>query len=369
MTNNDFNNKLFSFIEHSCSPFHAVSSMETNLIQNGFTKLHEDLRWSTEPGGRYFVLRNGALAAFTLGRKTTLSSGFRIIGAHTDSPCFQIKPNPRKKTEPYVMLGIEKYGGPILSTWLDRELSLAGRVIIDCGENNLKSILIDFKKPLVYIPNLAIHLNRDVNDGISLNVQNDLSPVFAQAIDKQIPDLYSIIRNHIVKECWIQKVCSVTAFDLFCYDLNKPSYFGLNQEFIAAPRLDNLLSCFIGLETILQTGDETNTFLICNNHEEIGSTSESGAHGSFAANTISRLFEDNQDMLINLNKSILLSLDNAHAEHPYHRDKSDPDHRVLLNKGRLLSSTLISATLLPPLRWHLFAILPLRQEFPVRISS
>ena len=336
MTNSNLNNRLFSFIKQSTSPFHAVSVIQKILSQNGFSLLDEGFKWSIEPGGRYFVIRNGAVIAFSCGRKTSLSSGFRIVGAHTDSPCFQIKPNQRKGSDPYLLLGVEKYGGPILTTWLDRELSLAGRVVISTNEGSLKTLLVDFGDPLIYIPSLAIHLNRTVNEGQNINVQNDLSPIIAQAFNDHLPNLNSILLDHIKQEYPDITTHSIIGFDLFSYDINPPSFFGYSQEFIAAPRLDNLLSCFVGLESILHAEENTNSLLICTNHEEIGSRSESGALGSFLKDIFSRLFLTDEQKLISLHNSFLLSLDNAHGSHPNYKSKSDPDHEVLLNNGPVI---------------------------------
>ena len=336
MNTKTFNEGLFSFLAKTPTPYHAVSMLENELIRNQFTKLDEGTRWKLEQGKRYFCIRNGSLIAFTVGSGTDLSQGFRIIGAHTDSPSLQLKPHTKSGCEPYVVGGVEKYGGALLSTWFDRELSLAGRVSYTTADGSNKTGLIDFNRPVLYIPSLAIHLNRSVNEGQEINPQTHLSPVLAQSIDRQIPGMEAVVLEQLVKQNPEQKPYRVNGFDLFCYDLSKPSYFGLNNEFISSPRLDNLLSCFIGLKSIVQANEGNNTILICSNHEEIGSRSNSGALGNFVLSALSRIFKSNQEKLISLHNSFLLSLDNAHASHPNYQDSTDKDHKVLLNQGPVI---------------------------------
>lgn len=333
-----FNKDFFSFLSRTPTPFHAVSILQSELSLNQFTELDEGAPWKLEQGKRYFCIRNGSIIAFTSGSDTDFSHGFRIIGAHTDSPSLQLKPHTKSGCEPYTVGGVEKYGGALLSTWFDRELSLAGRVSYTTADGSHKTGLIDFTRPVLYIPSLAIHLNRSVNEGQEINPQTHLSPVLAQAIDRQIPEMRTVVLEQLIKERPEQQPCRVNGFDLFCYDLNTPSYFGLNNEFIAAPRLDNLISCFVGLKSIIQAGEQTNTILICSNHEEIGSRSNSGALGNFVLSTLARIFKSNQEKLISLHNSFLLSLDNAHASHPNYQDSSDKDHTVLLNHGPVIKT-------------------------------
>ena len=338
MNSKTLNKDFFSFLAKTPTPFHAVSILQSELSLNQFTELDEGTPWKLEQGKRYFCIRNGSIIAFTIGSDTDFSHGFRIIGAHTDSPSLQLKPHTKSGCEPYIVGGVEKYGGALLSTWFDRELSLAGRVSYTTADGSHKTGLINFNRPILYIPSLAIHLNRSVNEGQEINPQTHLSPVLAQAIGRQIPEMRTVVLEQLIKERPEQQPCRVNGFDLFCYDLNKPSCFGLNNEFIAAPRLDNLISCFVGLKAIIQAGEQTNTLLICSNHEEIGSRSNSGALGNFVFSTLSRIFKSNQEKLISLHNSFLLSLDNAHASHPNYQDSSDKDHTVLLNHGPVIKT-------------------------------
>ena len=281
-------------------------------------------------------LETGPLVAFTLGARSRIHDGFRIVGSHSDSPALKIK--PRAKVElGYTMLGIEQYGSPVLAGWFDRELSIAGNAVVLDQDNKLETILVDFKKPLAYIPSLAIHLNRAVNDGIEINVQNHMSPILSQSTGDAAKVFDTILFESLKKTVPEKNIAAVTGFDLFCYDPGKSSYFGSDQEFISAPRLDNLLSCFTGLESIKNAGESTNTFFICANHEEIGSRSESGALGSFVSDIFERICKSSEDKSICLyNHSFLLSLDNAHAHHPHYQDKSDTSHEIRLNAGPVI---------------------------------
>jgi len=331
-----FNEDFFSFIGNSPTPYHATSMLEKELLRSQFTRLDEGTPWEIESKNRYFCSRNGSLIAFTTGNGQDLSKGFRIIGAHTDSPSLQLKPHKKSGCEPYLVGGVEKYGGALLSTWFDRELSLAGQVSFTTTAGLHKTGLIDFKRPLLYIPSLAIHLNRSANEGHELNPQTDLSPILAQSFNKQLPEIEAIVLDQIIEEYPDDQPSVVNGFDLFCYDSSKPSYFGISNEFLAVPRLDNLLSCFVGLKAITLAKKQTNSFLICSNHEEVGSRSNSGALGNFVLSVLSRIFTSDQDKLISLHNSFLLSLDNAHGSHPNYQDSSDKDHKVLLNNGPVI---------------------------------
>jgi len=336
MNPEQFNDQLFSFLKSVPTPHHAVSVLENELMRHRFLKLDEGTSWNIEQGKRYFCVRNGALIALATGSSTELLSGLRMIGAHTDSPSLQIKPNRKSGGEPYLLCGVEKYGGAILSSWFDRELSLAGRVSYTRKDGSHTSRLINFNRPILYIPSLAIHLNRSVNEGFEVNPQTHLSPILAQSTGDRLPELASLLRQQLDAQYPGEHPLEINGFDLFCYDPSNPGYFGLNSEFIAAPRLDNLLSCFVGLKAITQSNDKTSSLLICSNHEEIGSRSNSGALGNFVQSVLSRLFNSSQEQSIAMHNSFLMSLDNAHASHPNYQDSYDKDHLVLLNGGPVI---------------------------------
>jgi aspartyl aminopeptidase len=253
-----------------------------------------------------------------------------MIGAHTDSPGLQLKPNLQSNSGPYTIGGVEKYGGAILHTWFDRELSIAGRAACLLSNGESVSLLVDLLEPVAYIPSLAIHFNREVNKNLEINVQTDMSPVIGQG---NTGDLEFLLLAALRNQYPGQDVNSVHGFDLFCYDPASSNYFGLDNEFIGAPRLDNLASCVIGLESIMHASDSSNTMLIFTNHEEIGSTSNSGALGNLADIVLTRICGDTEEKGICLHNSYLMSLDNAHASHPNFSDKSDADHPIFLNGG------------------------------------
>ena len=331
-----FNKELFRFLKNSTTPFHAVSTLKRELERHHFTHLDEADQWDLEQGKKYYFYRNGSLAALSLGSESDALRGFRIIGSHTDSPSLQLKPHSKQASAPYLIAGVETYGGAILNTWFDRELSLAGRISYSTDKDVHKNSLIDFSRPVAYIPNLAIHLNRSINDGQKVNPQTHLSPILSETLNEQIPDLESSILRQLKIENPEVLPEHLNGFDLFCYDPSDPVYFGLENEFIAAPRLDNLASCFIGLKSILKMPAQTNILLLCTNHEEVGSRTNSGALGNFAESLLTRMFETDQQRLRSLHNSVLLSLDNAHATHPNYQDTSDGDHTVLLNKGPVI---------------------------------
>jgi len=326
---------LFDFIAQSPTPFHAVRTMLRALEQRGFTTLREDEVWDLLPDGRYVVARNGSLIAFRLDDPASAGQGFRMIGAHTDSPSLQLKPKPKSSSSGYLQFGVEKYGGALLSTWFDRELSVAGRVTILSENGRLCSCLIDFKDPVLYIPSLAIHFNREANAGVEINAQKDISPVLAQNISGTT-QWEALLLEKVNLQNPELGARSILGSDLFCYDPAPPGYFGMDNDFISGPRLDNLLSCHIGLQALLQRTGHANCMLLFTNHEEVGSTTSSGALSNFAASVLARICGDAQTRGICAKNSFLLSLDNAHASHPNFTDKTDPDHKVFLNTGPVL---------------------------------
>lgn len=337
MTQSTYNKQLFSFLNNSPTPFHAVSNIESFLLDRNFLRLMENSRWKLERGSSYFVTREqGAIIAFTLGSREEPQQGFRMLAAHTDSPCLQVKPRPDIRTGSYHQLGVEVYGGSLLHPWFDRNLCLAGRVCCAMGEGGLGVFLVDFRRPLLTIPSIAIHLDREANTSNSLNKQNHLPPVFAQSVDRQLPDFSQSLLEQTRKEHPASDIKEIVSFDMFCYEFDPPVYLGVNREFISGSRLDNLLSCHAGMMG-LGDGDRTrNCLLFCANHEENGSTSATGAYGSFVDSVLERIVSDPETRRICLSNSFLISTDNAHAAHPNFMDKSDSAHEINLNKGPVI---------------------------------
>jgi len=337
MNQSHYNKDLFSFLSASPTPFHAVSGIEDVLRLRGFIQLQENEQWQLEKGCSYFITReNSATIAFTLGRDEELNDGFRMLAAHTDSPCLQLKPRPDIKIGTYHQLGVEVYGGSLLGSWFDRDLSVAGRVVCEMVDGQLEVLLVDFKRPLLIIPSIAIHFNRDANTNNSIDRQKHLPPIIAQAVDKQLPQFKSLLLDQLTLEHPKAMIKEILASDLFCYDFYGPIYIGINNEFISSGRLDNLLSCHAGMTALAHSDRTKNSFLFCANHEENGSTSATGAHGSFIDSVFERIVPNPEARRISLSNSFLISMDNAHAAHPNFMDKMDPAHEIHLNKSPVI---------------------------------
>ena len=311
--------------------------MADRFRRQGFHQLDEREPWSSATGQSSFVIReDGALIAFAIGSTDYAQKGFRMLGAHSDSPCLQIKPLPDISAHGYRQLGVEVYGGALLHPWFDRPLSLAGRVCCRMRDDTLRMLLVDFKRPLLTIPSLAIHFDREANKSHAINAQQHLTPLFSQGVSETLPDFNTVLLEQIAGEHPDQEVTEIAGFDLFCYDSQPPCTIGYKDEFISGSRLDNLASCFVGMRAMLEAGGDSNRLFICNNHEEIGSTSATGALGSLPLATLERLIPNAQSRQICLSRSFLISMDNAHAVHPNFADKSDAAHPILLNHGPVI---------------------------------
>ncbi|WP_020209428.1 M18 family aminopeptidase [Gilvimarinus chinensis] len=334
----EFNQGLIDFIAASPTPFHATQAMAKRLKVSGFTELQESDTWSLEPGGRYYVVRNGSsIIAFTHGQAPLPEAGIRMFGAHTDSPCLKVKPNARIISSGYYQLGVEVYGGALLSTWFDRDLSLAGRVTFRSDSDSPESRLIDFKDPIAMVPSLAIHLDREANRNRSINAQTDIRPILMLADED--PDQFTfsaLLLAQLQAQYPTVKVREILDFELCLYDTLSPAVVGLRKEFIASARLDNLLSCYVGLEAIINAQDTQSCLLVCTDHEEIGSASACGAKGPILDQFLQRLLPDISDRLRMLDASMMISADNAHGVHPNFAQKHDAEHGPVLNKGPVI---------------------------------
>ena len=330
-----FNCDLLDFLAASPTPFHAVQQMEIRLSQAGFVVLREADDWTLDAGGRYCVIRNSSsIVAFTLGEKSILDQGLRMVGAHTDSPCLKVKPQPELFKKGYFQLGVEVYGGALLNPWFDRDLSLAGRVSFRDTSGNIGSVLIDFKRAIATIPSLAIHLDREANSARSINAQTDIPPVVMQTNDKQT-SFRELLLTQIRQEHPSCEACKVLDYELSFYDAQPAAIIGLQNEFIASARLDNLLSCYIGLQAILADSTEYRV-LVCNDHEEIGSQSAAGAQGPMLRSVISRLLANEKEFTRTIDRSMMISVDNAHGVHPNFSDRHDANHGPVLNGGPVI---------------------------------
>lgn len=326
--------RLQAFLDASPTPFHAVEQMSERLLAEGFMPLQESDEWALQAGGRYFLTRNGSsIVAWQMPASAALeTSGLRMVGAHTDSPCLKVKPNPELHKLGYFQLGVEVYGGVLLAPWFDRDLSIAGRVSYVDPQGQLKQGLINFDKPVATIPNLAIHLDREVNQGRAINAQTFLPPLLGQAEEK--PDFRVLLKQQLEKNG--RQVAKVLDYELSFYDTQPAALIGLDEAFLASARLDNLLSCFMGLEALLGADSEQGVLLVCNDHEEVGSMSAVGAQGPMLENLLTRLLPDPEARTRMLSRSMMISADNAHGIHPNFAEKHDANHGPLLNAGPVI---------------------------------
>ncbi len=326
---------LLDFIKRSPSPFHATQSMAEALQAAGYQALDERATWQLQPQGRYYVTRNdSSLIAFKLGQHDPVQHGIRMVGAHTDSPCLKVKPQPELSRHGYWQLGVEVYGGVLLSPWFDRDLSLAGRVTFKHNEQ-LQSRLIDFKQAIASIPSLAIHLNREANSGWAINAQTELPPILAQLQGETKQDFRAVLADQLQREHALSDAC-VLDYELCFYDSQPAALIGLNQDFIASARLDNLLSCYSGLQALLNSTDQHSQILVCTDHEEVGSNSACGADGPFLEQVLRRVLNSEEEFVRCIQHSLLISADNAHGIHPNYADKHDANHGPLLNHGPVI---------------------------------
>jgi aspartyl aminopeptidase len=331
-----FNQDLLAFIQSSPTAFHAANSIAKQLASAGFEELDESAAWDLQAGKRYYIKRNeSSIIAFVYGKKVLLDTGIRMLGAHTDSPCLKVKPQPELNRKGYLQLGVEVYGGALLAPWFDRDLSMAGRVTYKTSDNKIASTLIDFKQAVVNIPSLAIHLDREVNNSRSINPQRDIVPVLLQLGAEQTlaPNFKSILLAQLKQQYPQIDAISVLDFEISLYDTQAPAIIGLQQDFIASARLDNLLSCFVGLQAILQADSDLSSILICTDHEEVGSTSCCGAKGPMLQQFLERLVPDSETRIRIIERSLMISADNAHGVHPNFSDRHDENHGPLLNRG------------------------------------
>lgn len=332
-----FNQELIEFLKNSTTPFHAVESMAAILEKAGYKRLFEADSWQGLTAGQYYVCRNdSSIVAFNKAESELPETGFKMIGAHTDSPCLKIKPNPEISQNSYYQLGVEVYGGVLLNPWFDRDLSIAGRVTYKTQDDELVSRLIDFEKPIAIIPNLAIHLDREANENKKINAQTDLPPLILQLPKDKPLDFRDLLLELIKSESPTTDAVKVMDYELSLYDTQPASIVGLHQDFICSARLDNLLSCFVGLKALLESDITENTLLVCNDHEEVGSTSAAGAQGPFLKSVLERMTDSAESLSRCIDRSIMISADNAHGVHPNFADKHDKNHGPILNKGPVI---------------------------------
>jgi aspartyl aminopeptidase len=327
-----FNDGLLEFLSASTTPFHAVESMVRRLSAAGFQPL-ESAAVPAPGGPGVFFRQAGSLIALRPGRQPLLDGGLRMVGAHTDSPCLMLKPQPEQRSMGYLQLGIEVYGGALLNPWFDRDLSLAGRVSFLSKDNRVATSLVDFRDPIATVPSLAIHLDREANNSRSVNAQLQMAPVIALDTDENF-SLRELLAERLRADGI--ELEEVLDFELCFYDTQRPAQLGLRREFIASARLDNLLSCYIGMEALLAADGSQWSLLVCNDHEEVGSLSTAGAQGPMLRHFLQGLLETPAMLPLLMQRSMLISADNAHGVHPSYPDKHDKRHGPMLNGGPVI---------------------------------
>lgn len=333
--------ELIDFLYESPTAYHAAYSVKDILDKEGFEEIFEKDSWNLKKGGKYYLVKNNsAVIALEVGNGEIEKDGFRLIGAHTDAPGFKIKPNAEMKTENhYVRLNTEVYGGPILYTWFDRPLGVAGRVILK-GKSPLKPEvkLVNINKPVLIIPSIAIHMNRTVNEGYNFNRQKDTLPLVGFVNEELEKKGY--LMSLLTKELGVSEE-EILDFDLFLYEYEKGCVMGINEEFISAGKLDDQWMVFAGIKGLINSTDIDSTkVMICIDNEEIGSLTAQGAQSNLIRRTLERitiaLGKSTEEFFRAVSNSLMISADLAHAVHPNLPDKHDPTNRPLLGEGPVL---------------------------------
>ena len=336
---------LRSFVDASPSPFHAVAEMVRRFEQGGFTELHERDRWSLAPGdARYVVRDGGSVIAFRVGAAPVADAGLRLVGTHTDSPTFKVRPRHDVRRGGYRLLGVEPYGGLLAHTWLDRELTVAGRIAVRGADGEVELHRVVLPGGTIRLPSLAIHLDRQVREGLTLDPQTQLVPVWGADRGGE-PGLVEALADVAGVDA-----ADVLGHDLVLADTQPCAATGADGSWVAAPRLDNLGSCHSATLALLAAAPAAHTqLLVANDHEEVGSGSMEGARGSFLEDVVGRLVAasagqgsdglrpyDPQDLHVAIARSHLVSADMAHAQHPTRGERHEPNHAPVLGGGPVL---------------------------------
>lgn len=369
----DLNNasRLVDYINNSPTMYNAVKNLEELLEENGFERLNISSKWELKVGGKYFVSSNSASIFAFVVNDDDIANGFRIIGSHSDSPTFKIKPNPEMSINGQLKLNVEPYGGMIISSWFDRPLGIAGRVFTKNIENVFKpkEHIINLDKPVCIIPNLAIHMNRDINNGYKYDKQNDVMPMILE--NGEALESTTYLKDVILEELNIKEnnskysIEDILDFELFLYEYEKGSIVGRESEFISCGRLDNLASVFSSVCALIETSKDDskipnssiNMAAVFNN-EEIGSQTREGADSSLLPNIIERISlsmgNGREEYLRSIENSFMFSADLTHAVHPNKPGVADPNHKPLfgcgpaikLNSGKAYASDSMSTSVL-----------------------
>lgn len=338
-----FRKDLLEFLASAPTAAHAVEETAKDLVAAGFLQVVEEQAWQLKAGDAFFVMRGGSsLVAGIVGEKPPTESGFRLVGAHTDVPALRLKPHARYHRAGYLQLGVEVYGGPILATWLDRDLTLAGRLVVRDEEGRLREETVRLDKAVCRIPSVAIHLNRKVNDdGLKLDKQKHLPPIFGLGGEEILeqPHLFQMLAEAADVE-----VDAIVDCQLDLVDAQPPAYGGVEDEFLFARGIDNLVSCHAAVQALLSPADtgEATAIIALFDNEEVGSNTTRGAGSTFLDVVLERLCmsgrKQREGLQRALAQSLLVSADGAHAAHPNYLDRHDPRHRPVLNGGPVIKA-------------------------------
>ncbi|MDQ4085116.1 MAG: M18 family aminopeptidase [Actinomycetota bacterium] len=330
---------LCAYVDASPSPFHACEQAAARLEDAGFRRLHETDTWPATPG-RYYLLRGGSLVAWSSEHADGPATPFRVVGAHTDSPNLRVKPQPDLSRAGWQLLGVEVYGGALLNSWLDRDLGLSGRVAVRGPDGTVRHRLVHVDEPVLRVPQLAIHLDREVNDGLKLNPQQHLNPLWG------VGTAPGDFRAFVAKACETD-ADAVLGWDLMTHDLTPARRIGRDRDLVAAPRLDNLATSYAGVRALASAVGHAPArpwvpVLVLFDHEEVGSMSERGAFSTLLPAALERVVRagggERDDYLRALAGSVIASGDMAHATHPNYADRHDPEHQVRVNGGPVLKT-------------------------------
>lgn len=325
----EFNKGLFEFIEKSTCAFTCIDFIRTELLSQGYEQVYENKKWNLK-NGKYFVVRNDAsIIAFNIGKKH--KNNFNIICTHSDTPGFYLKPQSEIYEYNYLKLNVAPYGGILNYGWMDRPLSIAGRIILKKG-NEYRKQLIDFDTPLCVIPSEAIHQNNAANTNLDLNSQIDMIPIIS------LKDEKDIIKRTLNKKLELDKSETICDYDLFLYNSEKPKFIGVDNEMIISPRIDDLTCTFAALRSFTENDNVNNINIMCIfSSEEIGSLTKEGADSNFLIDTLKRICASiGEDISVCLHNSMNVSADNSHAVHPNHPTKSDISNQGHFNEGVLI---------------------------------
>lgn len=333
---------LPKFLDQSPCNFLAIDTIKSHLKANGYSELMLNDKWAIQQQGKYYVTKNdSAIFAFCIGTDSIVDTGFNIITAHSDSPCFRIKPNPEILAEGVIKLNTEVYGGPILYTWFDRPLSLAGRVIVRNHENPMRPItkLVCFEEPVLVIPHLAIHFNRNVNEGNPLSKQIDMLPVAAIINEEFEKD--NMLLHRLKTKLGLDDITDIIDFDLMVYNFEKSQIVGFNKDFICSGRIDDLGMAHAAMSALLNSKNNSITKVIAIfDNEETGSGTKQGAASPILANILQRIMlslgYNQEEFMRAIANSFMISADNAHASHPNYPQKMDPTNRPKIGGGPVI---------------------------------